>query len=508
MTTTPHPDRTPIAHSVVYAVRGMPDVPNLYGPGALAPTEISLTYRVAEDSQSGRVHAYVKGHWRPEDGGQAVEGLSGQHYYGDTAKWPTWLADEARIHDPAVPSAVPVPATSARRATCPACEPLLGVQCAKEAGHEAHSDRPGRIWYPVADDGAPATFWFWTELREQIAAALIEWSYRGKNPEHGGILETVRANAYGRADAVLAVLPASVDRAAIYAEVADRLAADAEQGDKEGFTRIYHRAAASQVREWGAELAPDQNTAGEMTCSAQYDARSEEWDAVRLCIRAAHHVGRDHVDEHGFHWSDTVAVYPTAGGELQMNPVLAALRHVVCEVQQPEAQTRRPLVRWYVERRNHDGWWPDSSPTRPQERAAESLSERRAAHPGDEFRLARATTTYTVEVTDTSRPEDEAGLIVAYQSRDGRQLRCLVHAPAVNLIGLDWFARTGLDVDSDASSCSETGCGRDVLAEETPYCSAGLLPKGSAPVERCVVEVPHDEHVTAQGKRWTDEAST
>jgi hypothetical protein len=44
------------------------------------------------------------------------------------------------------------------------------------------------------------------------------------------------------------------DRAAIYAEVADRLAADAEQGDKEGFTRIYRRSAAKQVRLWADDL--------------------------------------------------------------------------------------------------------------------------------------------------------------------------------------------------------------------------------------------------------------
>ena len=45
-----------------------------------------------------------------------------------------------------------------------------------------------------------------------------------------------------------------VDRAAVYTEVADRLAVDAEQGAKEGFTRIYRRSAAKQVREWGEEL--------------------------------------------------------------------------------------------------------------------------------------------------------------------------------------------------------------------------------------------------------------
>jgi hypothetical protein len=47
----------------------------------------------------------------------------------------------------------------------------------------------------------------------------------------------------------------AVDRAAVYAEVADRLAADAERGDKEGLMRIYRRSAAKQVRAWADELA-------------------------------------------------------------------------------------------------------------------------------------------------------------------------------------------------------------------------------------------------------------
>ncbi|WP_032761208.1 hypothetical protein [Streptomyces alboviridis] len=47
-------------------------------------------------------------------------------------------------------------------------------------------------------------------LRDRIAEALISWTYRGKEPDpEAGILETVRANAYSRADAVLAVLPAT-----------------------------------------------------------------------------------------------------------------------------------------------------------------------------------------------------------------------------------------------------------------------------------------------------------
>lgn len=43
-------------------------------------------------------------------------------------------------------------------------------------------------------------------------------------------------------------------------------------------------------------------------CSAQHHGFPGDH---RECIRAAQHRG-DHIDEHGFHWSDTVAVYPVA----------------------------------------------------------------------------------------------------------------------------------------------------------------------------------------------------
>lgn len=61
-------------------------------------------------------------------------------------------------------------------------------------------------------------------LRDRIAAALIRWTYRGEEPDpETGILETVRANAYSRADAVLAVLPAPADRAGILRDFLWRL---------------------------------------------------------------------------------------------------------------------------------------------------------------------------------------------------------------------------------------------------------------------------------------------
>ncbi|MEU8907017.1 hypothetical protein [Streptomyces mirabilis] len=48
-------------------------------------------------------------------------------------------------------------------------------------------------------------------------------------------------------------------------------------------------------------------------CSAQHHGFPGDH---RECIRAAQHRG-DHIDEHGFHWSDTVAVYPVVDGEPQ-----------------------------------------------------------------------------------------------------------------------------------------------------------------------------------------------
>lgn len=95
-------DRIPLAHSVRYVARGLPEVPNQYGRGTLAPSEITLTYRAAEDSLLGRVHAYIEGRlW--VDGVEiplTSGGLFGQHYDAGFDGWPEWLAEEARLHDP------------------------------------------------------------------------------------------------------------------------------------------------------------------------------------------------------------------------------------------------------------------------------------------------------------------------------------------------------------------------------------------------------------------------
>lgn len=66
-----------------------------------------------------------------------------------------------------------------------------------------------------------------------------------------------------------------------------------------------------------------------------------------------------------------------------------------CESVQVEA--RRQRERWHVELREHDCWFPVSSPTTVRDLVIEALAERRARHAGRDFRMVRSVTTYTVE---------------------------------------------------------------------------------------------------------------
>ena len=165
-------DRIPLAHSIRYVARGLPEVPNKYGDGVLAPSEITLTYRAAEDSQLGRVHAYVAG--RLWVNGAEIPllrgGLYGQHYDG-ADDWPEWLAEEARLHDPEPAVQPPADPTALRERIAAMRDLLRGMALSLATGS-------GPLVEPSAFD-----------------AALDD--YR---------------------DAVLAVLPEQVDRAVVRAE--------------------------------------------------------------------------------------------------------------------------------------------------------------------------------------------------------------------------------------------------------------------------------------------------
>ncbi|MFF7880984.1 hypothetical protein ACH40F_08100 [Streptomyces sp. NPDC020794] len=84
--------------------------------------------------------------------------------------------------------------------------------------------------------------------RDDGKVELATWEEADRFREE--YIDSARIASHERSAIVRA---ARADWAAIYREVADRLAADAEQGEKEGFTRIYRRSAAMQVREWANE---------------------------------------------------------------------------------------------------------------------------------------------------------------------------------------------------------------------------------------------------------------
>jgi hypothetical protein len=158
-------------------------------------------------------------------------GLYGQHYNDGLDGWPEWLAVEARLHDPDAPAAVPVPAADrvalrGRRRQCPDREPLLDVQCVKEAGHEVHSDRPGRVWYPAPADRAAEI----ERLREELDTAKRHLEARR--------IELLRVNEQHRLDHE----EAPADRAAVLREAADAIALDRDGAPPGGGRGAYRRA--------------------------------------------------------------------------------------------------------------------------------------------------------------------------------------------------------------------------------------------------------------------------
>ena len=132
------------------------------------------------------------------------------------------------------------------------------------------------------------------DARDRIAEALYAHNHPGW-ARYTDLDQDERDTYLARANAVLAVLPPPVDRAAVLREAADAPAAE---------------------------------------CSAQH----HRFDDGRLCIRAAQHRG-DHIDERGYHWSDTVAIYPLADGTVRTGVNLRAeLRRMADEAQQRDTE--------------------------------------------------------------------------------------------------------------------------------------------------------------------------
>jgi len=180
------------------------------------------------------------------------------------------------------------------------------------------------------------------------------------------------------------------------------------------------------------EPAPTTN-APATECSAQH----RRFDDGRLCIRAAQHHG-DHIDERGYHWSDTVAVYPVSDGTFRRGPdVRTGLRRLADETPDIEEQPTRPDTA------------PPAPATEPWRGATELATEREI--------VARAAT----------------GL-VGYRQGRGTLLHCIAHKPAPASRWADFHEVTAEDLD-DGGICVHPRCGRDLLA---PWPAAGARQDG------------------------------
>lgn len=151
-------------------------------------------------------------------------------------------------------------------------------------------------------------------LRRMITRALLDaWEARGS---------TVSQPEQHCATFAAAVMP-------ILATLQDqRDQALRANGRAYGLARTWRRAHGSAmflVRAAGTELLDvlnedqaDEQDLAAAECSAQY--YKANFGPARQCIRAAQHRG-DHIDEHGFHWSDTVAVYPVDDGGVRTGQI-------------------------------------------------------------------------------------------------------------------------------------------------------------------------------------------
>lgn len=197
-------------------------------------------------------------------------------------------------------------------------------------------------------------------LRDRIAAAI--WERQNPGRRWADCEYRWRADAEEDATAVLAVLPPPADRAT---------AAEAPAAE----------------------------------CSAQN--RNYE-SGPRLCIRAAQHHG-DHIDERGFHWSDTVAVYPLADGTFRPGVNRAELRRMADET--PAAEAYPPQCRWRVELFDYlaEEWVPGGTRYPERHQAMERCQAMREKAPvwkdgpPVQRRVVRETTTYTVEDADAQQ---------------------------------------------------------------------------------------------------------
>ncbi|WP_405960776.1 hypothetical protein OG235_27825 [Streptomyces sp. NBC_00024] len=152
-------DRIPYCHKIRYGITGAPilaedEMDGSYAPGVgVRPSLIELVYSAARDGKPASVSASVTGSWTRF--GEPADGQVTTHFANGPSGWPAWLAEEARLHDPAaaVPVAAP-PTTEQTEARCAVC---------RRSGDGSHP----AVCFPPAPADRAATF---REAAELVAA--------------------------------------------------------------------------------------------------------------------------------------------------------------------------------------------------------------------------------------------------------------------------------------------------------------------------------------------------
>jgi hypothetical protein len=115
---TETPARTPYCHKIRYGITGAPiltedDMDGSHAPGVgVEPRLIELVYSTARDGKPASVSASVTGWWTRFGRRDEPDDQVTTHFKSGPDGWPYWLAEEARLHDPAAAeSAGPAPAT-------------------------------------------------------------------------------------------------------------------------------------------------------------------------------------------------------------------------------------------------------------------------------------------------------------------------------------------------------------------------------------------------------------
>ncbi|MGW0034702.1 hypothetical protein ACWDXD_33415 [Streptomyces sp. NPDC003314] len=210
------------------------------------------------------------------------------------------------------------------------------------------------------------------DLRDEIAEALMAWAERNANPQYATMRrpETVRQNAYGRADAVLAVLAARQ--------------AGGQQPDT---------------------TTPDPTTADDPVQLrwGLGDVLHGDDDSVIVCLsgpdREPYWLELD--PERAAALRDDLGVHTCPDGEPCPGHDEPAPAAGPDDTQTTDAHPARAVwvIEWHRAAKNE--WLPDQPPYKHRQDAVDEIARQQRHNPARQLRLVRETTTWTVEEDET-----------------------------------------------------------------------------------------------------------